>query len=182
MGNASARVTIDIRAQDLLQSGIRAGVIPTTFLQQLDLNNGTTDGKIDLIYGKSESGKAASSTTSYDLVGTSLTDSFGAAVSFAEVALIAIKNTRTTALAYLQVGPHATNGFGKFASSRGFWGATADVTNGSGNTIAPDSWLVLYNKDGVPCSGGASDILAVVTSAVSGDTNSWDILICGRSA
>src|SRR5574343_634125 len=105
MGNASARVNIDIRAQDLLQSGIKAGVIPITFLQQLDLINGT-----------SESSKAASSTTSYDLVGTSLTDSFGTAVSFAEVALIAIKNTRTTALAYLQVGPHATNGFGKLAS------------------------------------------------------------------
>ena len=181
MGTASARVNIDIRAQELLSSGIRAGVIPANFAVVLDLTNGTADGSCDLAYAASPSGIAASTVTSYDLAGA-LVDSFGTTLTFAEVCLIAVRNKRTTALAYLDVGPHATNGFGRLASSRGFWPADAAADADQGSIVAPDSWLVLYNKDGVPVTAGTGDVLRVTTSGVVGSTNAWDILILGRSA
>ncbi len=146
----------------------------------MDLNNGTADGNIDLIYGVSASSISASATTSYDLSG-SLT-SLGVTLLFSEIVFIIIKNKRTTALAYLIVGPHATNGFGKLVSSLGFWGATADVTNGAGTIIAPNSWAIFYSKQGVPVTAGSADVLAVVASAVSGNVNEFDLIIGGRSA
>jgi hypothetical protein len=112
----------------------------------------------------------------------SLINAVGGAVVFAEVCLIAVRNKRTTALAYLDVGPHATNGFGRLASSRGFWPADIAADADQGSIVAPDSWLILYNKDGVPVTAGTADILRVTTSAVVGSTNSWDILVLGRSA
>jgi hypothetical protein len=180
MGSASANIRIDVTARDILQSGVTQDASVRRFIQSLDLNNGTADGYIDLIYGVSASAIAASTTTSYDLVGT-LT-SLGVTLNFSEIVFIIVHNKRTTALAYLIVGAHATNGFGKLVSSLGFWGATADVTNGGGSVVAPNSWMILYNKQGVPCSAGATDILAVVTSGVAGSTNEFDIIIGGRSA
>jgi hypothetical protein len=181
MGTASARINIDLRAQELLASGIRAGVIPSTFSVVSDLTTGTSDGKIDLVFASTAASVSASTITSYDLAG-SLVDSFGNVLTFVEVVLIAVRNKRTTALAYLDVGPHATNGFGRLASSRGFWPADIGADADQGSIVAPDSWLVLYNADGVPVTAATADILRVTTSAVVGATNSWDILILGRSA
>ena len=181
MSTPSARINIDIQAVDILSAGINAGVIPAKFAVNTDLSTGTADGSIDLMYAKTETGIAASTITSYDLNGV-LTNAFGASVNFAEVCLIAIKNHRTTALAYLDIGPHATNGFGRLSSSRGFWPADAAADADQGSIVAPDSWLVLYNKDGVPVAAGTSDILRVTTSAVVGSTNTWSILVLGRSA
>lgn len=181
MGTSSARINIDIQALDILSAGVAAGVIPAKFLVQTDLNTGVSDGQCDLMFAKTESAIAASLITSYDLAG-SLKDSFGNTLTFVEVVLIAVRNKRTTALAYLDVGPHATNGFGRLAASRGFWPTDAGADNDQGNIAAPDSWMVLYSKDGVPVTAGTGDILRVTTSAVAGSTNSWDLLIIGRSA
>jgi hypothetical protein len=181
MGTASARIAVDIRAQELLSAGIRAGVIPSNFHVLLDLTTGTADGQADLVYATTASGVAASTVTSYDLAG-SLFDSFGTTLTFVEVCLIAVRNKRTTALAYLDVGPHATNGFGRLASSRGFWPADAAADADQGSIVAPDSWLVLYAKDGVPVTAGTGDVLRVTTSGVAGSTNTWDLLVIGRSA
>lgn len=180
MGTASARVNIDIQALDILSAGLVAGVIPAKFLQNFDLNTGTSDGQIDLAFGKTESSIAASTITTYDLAG-SLVGLNQAAAVFVEIVLIAIRNKRTTALAYLDIGPHATNGFGRLAASRGFWPADLAADADQGSIVAPDSWLVLYNKDGVPVTAGTGDILRVTTSAVAGATNSWDLLALGRS-
>lgn len=181
MATPSARVNIDIQAVELLNVGIRAGAIPAKFQISTDLNNGTSDGQIDLMWTKNETGIAASSTTSYDLTG-SLKDSFGSNVNFAEVVLIAVRNNHATQAKSILVGPHAVNGFGKLAANKGFWGATADVTNGSGNNVNAGCWTVLYDLAGVPVGAGASDILAVVAAAVAGDTYAWDVLVLGRSA
>lgn len=181
MANSSAKINIDIQAQELLASGIKAGVIPSRFAIFQDLPNGTADGSCDLVFAKTESSIAASTITSYDLAG-SLTDSFGTTLTFVEVVLIAVRNKRTTALAYLDVGPHATNGFGRLSSSRGFWPADIAADADQGSIVAPDSWLVLYSKDGVPVTAGTGDVLRVTTSGVAGSTNSWDILVIGRSA
>ena len=187
MSAAVAKVTLDITASNILSAGINAGAIPAKFQRLLDLNSGTSEGQIDLVYAKSESGKAASSTTSYDLAAGVL-DIYGTAMTFVEVVLIAIKNKRQTAQATLSIGPRATNGFGALASGRGFW--TAALGSGGGNIVMPastatsdhESWLVMYSEQGVPVTAGTGDVLAVTCSAISGDINAWDILILGRSA
>ena len=181
MSLPNAKVVIDIQAMDLIKAGIVAGVIPSKFLVNLDLNTGTLDGNIDLVYAVSESGIAASTITSYDLSG-SLKSPVGSAVVFAEVCLIALRNTRTTALAFLDIGPHATAGFGRVASSRGFWPPDAAADADQGSIVAPDSWIVMYAKDGVPVTATTADILRVSTSSVVGSINAWDLLILGRSA
>lgn len=174
MGN-SAKVTLTVEAFEVLNSGIKAGVIPSTFLEKMDLRSGTADGQIDLVYAVTTTAVAAGGTTEYDLDGV-LEDSFGNVITFAEVNMIAVRNKRSTALAWLQVGPAAATGFGTLTANKGFWLVATDRSN-----VGPDSWLVLYDKVGVPVTGALKD-LAIDTSAVVGATNSWDLLILGRSA
>ena len=172
----SGKIRLEVELRERLSQGLKVGVMPSKVVQDLDLANGTTDGKIDLGYYTQVTGGAASTTTVYDLAG-SLTDIGGNTITFAEVVAIYLYNRRATALAYLTVGPDATNGFGALASGKGFW---ADASDRS--VVGPASWLMLYDKVGVPVSGGSTDELAVTTSAVSGSTNAWDIVILGRSA
>jgi hypothetical protein len=175
----TVKVAVEITGIEAL-AGAGSGVVFDRFHQLLNLANGTSDGQINRLYFVQETLKAASATTSYDLSG-SLEDAFGDAVVFAEVCLIAIYNRRTTALANLNLGPHVTNGFGRLASSLGFWPADAAADADQGSIVMPEGWLVLYNPGGVPVTAGSGDILAVITSAVVGSTNSWDLMIAGRS-
>ena len=173
----SAKVLIDLIAKQNISNGKIKGTNNFPFLEDLKLSSGTDDGQIDLSYFETVTGIAASTTTVRDLAG-SLSDVEGNTLTFAEVALIAIRNLRTTALATLEIGPDATNGFGVLSSGRGFWSDASDR-----NVVHPNSgWLVLYAPDGVPVGAGSTDELAIITSAVSGSTNSWDLLILGRSA
>lgn len=182
MGNSTASISLNITARDVLNSGLAKGVIPMTFAQVLELSNGLTDSSIDLAWSATVTGGAASTTTSYDLVGTALKDKFGAPVSFAEVVLIAIRNNRTDAGAYLTVGPHATNGFGRLSGGKGFWVADLAADGDQGSVVGPSSWYVVFDPAGVPTVAGTGDILAVTTSGTVGSTNAWDILVLGRSA
>lgn len=182
MGNSSASISLNITARDVLNSGLAKGVIPMTFAQVLELNNGLTDANIDLAWSTSVVGGAASTTTSYDLVGTALKDKFGNVVSFAEVVLIAVKNNRADAGAYLVVGPHPTNGFGRLAGGKGFWVADLNADGDQGSVVGPSSWYVAFDPAGVPTAAGTADILAIITSGTAGSTNAWDILVLGRSA
>jgi hypothetical protein len=116
-----------------------------------------------------------------DLSGA-LTDSFGNVVQFAEVVLIALRNNRVDAGAYIQLAPAAANGFGRLASSKGFWPADIAADADQGNIVGPSAWLTLYDPTGVPVTAGTGDILSIITSATVGATNAWDILILGRSA
>ena len=182
MGADSATVSVNVTGLQMLAAdGLNGGVIPAQFLIDMALANGTADGQIDLCYAVYESGKAASTVFSYDLSGA-LTNKVAAACVFVEVVLIAVRNRRTTALAYLDVGPHATNGFGRLSGSRGFWPADIGSDADQGSIVAPSSWLILYNRDGVPVTAGTGDILRITTSGVSGATNEWDLVVLGRSA
>ena len=185
MATSRARFSIDIVGEQILSTAIQGGVIPARFVESLDMASGTSDGQIDLVWGKVESGIAASNTTQYDLSG-SLANIYGEAVVFAEVVLIAIKNTRTTALANISIGPHSSAGFGILTSGKGFWNAAQGSGGGSvvgpSSSAGPGSWYVVHDYTGVPVTATTADILSVVTSAVSGSTNDWQILIMGRSA
>jgi hypothetical protein len=181
MGNATASVSLQITARDVLTSGLKAGVIPIQFAQAVELNNGLLDSQIDLAWSASRVAMPASATTNMDLHGA-LTDSFGNTVQFHAVVLIALRNNRTTALANLTLAPAAANGFGRLASGLGFWPADIAADADQGNVVSPGGWLVLYAADGVPVTAGTADILSITTSGVTGSTNAWDILILGRSA
>ena len=181
MGNATASVNLSITARDVLNTGLKAGVIPIQFATAVELNNGLADGQIDLAWSTSRVGMAAGGTTNMDLSGA-LTDSFGNVVQFVKVVLIALRNNRTTALANITLAPGSSNGFGRLAAGLGFWPADIASDADQGNVCSPGGWLVLYAADGVPVTAGTGDILSITTSAVAGSTNAWDILVLGRSA
>lgn len=149
----------------------------------IDLANGTSAGQIDLAYSETKTGVAASTTTVYDLAG-SLTDLAGDTIAFAEVVLIAIRNRSTTAVNRIHIGPDATNGFGVEASNLGFWADASDrsVVAADFDSDANDgSWCIMHCRSGVAVSGGSTDELAVITQSGS-SSNTWDIVILGRSA
>ena len=177
----SALINLSITGRDIISSGLKAGVLPTSILQYLDLVNGVNDGQIDRLIYRQESGIAASTATAYDLAGA-LLDAEGNAITFAEVALLYVYNRRSTALAYLNVRPATANGFGRLASSRGFWPADVAVDADQGSIVDPLGHLLLYSRAGVPVTAGTGDQLEVLTSGVTGSTNAWDILILGRSS
>lgn len=181
MANApNARVTLSIHAAEVLTGGIKAGQIPHRFESLLNLNNGTSDGSIDLVWSERKTGVAASATTVYDLAGV-LTDSEGSTITFAEVVLIAIRNLSTDAVDHLEVGPDATAGFGVLASNRGFWADASDRSIVMPTIGANEGWIVMHAPGGVPVGAGSTDELAVITPSGSA-ANTWDILIIGRSA
>ena len=184
MGNSSASVSVLITARDVLTAGLARGVIPMQFAQVLELNNGLTDGSIDIVYADTKVGVAASNTPgqAYDLVGTSLKDNFGTSVSFAEVVLIALVNNRLDAGATLTLAPDVSAGFGRLSGGKGFWPADAAADGDQGSVVGPGGWIVLYDPTGVPATAATADVIRVITSATVGATNAWSILILGRSA
>lgn len=174
-----AKIDVNVTAWQVITDGIKQGALPARFSVLADLASGTSDGQINLVYAVTETAKAASSTTTYDL--TSLTYQ-GETINFAEVVLVAVYNKRTTALAYITVKPKAAAPFGLLAGSKGFWPADVAADNDQGDVVGPEGWFIKYDKVGVPAANGATDGLDIVCSAVAGDTNTWDILILGRAS
>lgn len=180
----NASVNIEIILNEIVASGMRNGLVPARFLQQMALATGTSDGQVNVGYYKRETGIGSAVTTSYDLVG-GLTDLAGATINFDEVVLIAIRNLSATAANYLVLAPHATNGFGIVSSNKGFWAAAGG--SGGGSVIPGDydsasdtgSWTILHSRVGIPAAAGSTDILAVITQSGT-SSNTWDLLILGR--
>jgi hypothetical protein len=184
MSTYNASVAIELVLNEIVQSGIKNGLIPSRFLQSMQLATGTSDGQINVGYYKIETGIGASATTVYDLVG-SLTDATGTTLNFDEVVLIAMRNLSGTAANYLTLGPDATAGFGVVASNKGFW--VAALGSGGGSVLPADydsvtgrgSWLILHSLVGIPAATGSTDELSVVTQGGT-SANTWEILIFGR--
>ena len=176
---AAAKITLDIALYDRLVKFFD-GTLPAGIKEVIDLANGTSDGlNCDLVYGITETGKAASSTTEYDLAG-SLTDINGNVITFKEVCLIALRNKRTTAGAYLLFGPSAANGFGL----TGPWNsalAAGGERVGPAYSSTQGSWVVHYDATGFAVTAGTADKLSVTCAAVAGDTYTWDLVVIGRS-
>lgn len=175
MSTATGKVILSVQAIEVLNEGVKAGVIPSKVLENLDLRAGTSDGQIDLAFVATETGKAVSSTTTYDLRG-GVNDSFGDSITFKEVCLILVRNKRTTNLAYLQVGPNSSDGFGTQVLNKGFFADASDRA-----VVGPEGWYVSYQPAGVSVDATHFN-LDVSTSTIVGDINTWDILILGRSA
>jgi len=177
--SVSGKIKIDCSFDEIWSNGVNPGSrIPNQFDLTKKLPQGTASGEIDLGVFIAADGVAAGANTDYDL--NALADALKGTQDFATVKLIAIRNNRTTALANLLIGPKdGTNGFGILGSptaGKGFWNAGTER-----NVVAPgEGWVVLWNADGVPVNATFKD-LRVTTSAVSGSTNSWDLMILGTS-
>lgn len=173
----SGSVLLDLAFQEVISAGPKIGPVTSRLLASYDLVNGTSDGQIDRGYAKRETGIGASATTVYDVI-AALNNTEGTSITMAEVVLVAIRNLSTTAANYLLVGPDATNGFGVVASNKGFW---ADASDRNVVPADGDSWVVLYSKGGVPAAAGSTDEIAVITQGGT-SSNTWDIMVLGRSA
>jgi hypothetical protein len=165
----TAKVLLSIEARSVLQEGVNAGVIPSKILENIDLSYGTSEGNIDLAWATTETAIAASTTTTYDLTSETF---LSEARVFKEVVLIAVRNKRETAAAYLSVGPDSSDGFG----ATGPWADASDRSR-----IGPEGWFVQYDPVGWTVDA-THKVLDVITSAVAGATNSWDIIVLGRSS
>jgi len=142
--------------------------------------NGEVAGKINLAAYVYASDIAASSITDYDL--RAITDSTGlqGELEFANVSAIVVQNLRTTAMAWLKVGPKdGTSGFGILGSPTanvGLFNAGTDRV-----VVPPGGCVVLASTQLIPTNVTFKD-LRIMASGVSGDTNSWKMLILGQSA
>lgn len=177
--SVSALADIKIVFNEIYSNGVNNPVnLPSEFRELLEYANGSSAGQVNLCVLITESGKAASGNTDYDLRALA-DDGTKGTVSFSAIHLIAFKNKRTTASALLLLGPKdGTNGVGiKDAPTAGlgFWNA------GTERIVVPQGGFVILQSDtAIPVNATYKD-LRVSTSAVSGDTNSWDLMILGRS-
>jgi hypothetical protein len=171
----NGRIALDLLFNEVVTSGVAPSSRIGRINELVDLATGTSDNQINAAYAVEVTGIGAT-TTVYDLLG-GLTGLDGAAISFDEVVLVAIKNLGTTATQYLTIGPEATAGFGVLASNVGFWAAA--IGSGGGSVVPADggSWVVHHCKGGVPVAAGSTDELSVVTP---GTGNTWRIMILGR--
>jgi len=178
----SATLDLAVAARLLYRPGDGQNIasLPVVVSSAISLPNGASAGKVDCAaYIKAEN-IAASANTDYDL--RALTDSTGLTgeQEFASVSAIVIKNTRSTALAWLKFGPKdGTNGaliLGSPTAGKGLFNAGTDRI-----VIPPNGIAVLYSGEAIPTSATFKD-LRVTASGVTGDTNGWEMLILGVSA
>jgi hypothetical protein len=154
--------------------------LPVGISSALKLPNGEAVGEINAVAFIRAENIAASANTDYDL--RALTDSTGLTgeQEFASVSAIVLRNRRSTALAWLKFGPKdGTNGaliLGSPTAGKGLFNAGTDRL-----VIPPNGIAVLYSGEAIPTSATFKD-LRVTASAVTGDTNAWDLLILGVSA
>lgn len=178
----NAALHLDLIATELFASGNKRGPLPARILSDVRMATGTADGAINKAFYKQYTGIGAGVTTSIDLVG-SLTDASGDTINFDEVVLIFIRNLSSAAANYLEIGPHATNGFGVLASNRGVWKDISDRTilpaDSTAANLGGGAFFLHYNVAGVPAAAGSTDILAITTGG-SASAAAFEVLILGR--
>lgn len=183
MSTVTGRAIIELSIREVISSlggeyFAKKGPIEHAFSRVWDLANGTSDGQINKVYSKVQTGIGSAVTTVYDLIGT-LTDADAAVINFDEVVGVLCFNLSSTAANYLTLGPDATNGFGVVASNKGFW--VAAIGSGGGDVIPADgeSFALHWCKTGVPAAAGSTDELSVVTQSGT-SANTWFIMVFGR--
>jgi hypothetical protein len=178
----TANLDLSLIMDELITDGNTKGAPKTTLLNLVRFANGTANGQINKGWHKLYTGIAASTTTSIDLIGT-LTDRSGNVINFDEVVLIYIRNLSDTAANYLEVGPHATNGFGVLAANRGIWKDASDrniiPADSTSGATGGGAFFLWHNVAGVPAAAGSTDILAITTGG-SASAATFEVLILGR--
>lgn len=134
--------------------------------------NGTGSGAADRIVAIG--GTLVSTTQQIDLSG-SLTDIYGASVSFVEARALIIRNTSEAAAKVLKLGGGANPAYS------GLFAASGDIViiPAVGPTGLPWIWSAGYDGGGLAVTGGTGDILTLDSGA---QTVTFEGLIIGVSA
>lgn len=153
---------------DVLQlSALDLATAQFPFLQDWSaaLSNGTGAGQASQVWSDTRS-LAGSATENLDLAG-SLTNAFGATVTFTKVKLIAVRaSSSNNAANAVQVSRGSSNGVPLFLAAS------------DGVALGPAGMLVIYDPTGFTVTASTGDILTV-TNGAGTNTVSYDILIVG---
>lgn len=165
-GQINLKASVNQKTTRALGSGYDAAEIGAV----LKVANGTGAGQADRVWSATRT-LAASATEDLDLVGTTLLDAFGAAVTFPKVTALIVR-----------AAPGNTNNVVVGAGTN----AWATLLNTTGTiTLRPGAWLAI--------AVGQTDISGYVTTAATGDILkvanggggtqvSYDIVVIGKSA
>lgn len=161
---------------DLNVTGKHTGVLdlgtatfPFALSSSFALANGTAAGQVDRAFTDTRT-LAASATENLDLAGT-LTDAFGATITFVTIKAIIIRAAAANNAAnQVQVTRPATNGVPFFMAA------------GDGISLAPGySFAWFGSGTGVTVTAGTGDLITVTNSAGTNSVN-YDVVILGTSA
>lgn len=164
--NTRLNVQLDATQTSALDLVSRSAPLSVSYRKQL--TNGTGANQADQVWSDQRT-IAASATDSIDLAG-SLTDAFGAALSFARLKLVMVK-AATGNTNNVNVTMPATNGVPLFLAA------------GDGVAVRPGGvWLwACTDATGVAVTAGTGDLLDVVNSGA-GSSVVYDIVIVGASS
>jgi hypothetical protein len=162
---ATARINLDIpwtAKKDVDGVNYSGG---KTFNNLIALVEGTSDGQLSKIVQKLAESVDATSANTYDLAG-SLTDQFGATITFTKIKLIAVVNKSTTELLYIG---------GNAAEIPLFGNVNDKLKIPAGGMALP--LAVSLNASGIAVTGTTGDILTIENPGAGAAT--YDILIAG---
>lgn len=162
-----ANLTAKLDVLQLATASLGVGGYATLPIQldwSVQLANGTGASQASQVYQLSST-LAGSASTNFDLAGT-LTNIFGATITFTKIKLLAIKAAAANNVANnLQVARPA-NGLVWFLAS------------GDGFYLAPGAFVIWYDPAGVAVTTGTADILTL-TNGAGVNTIAYDLLIVG---
>lgn len=163
----NTRALIDLSSELTTALDLASGSVPLRLQRQYNWPSGTAADQADRIFHDQRT-IAASGTDDLDLAG-SLTDPFGAALTFADVRLIfiaaALANTNNVIV-------------GGDANALLFGGAAAHTV-----TVRPGGMFLLAARDATAyaVTAGTGDILQVANSGA-GTSATYDVVVIGASA
>lgn len=167
----TTRLELAIRAFQTSALDLGAAAFQPQVNKTLNLADGTTAGRADRLWSDRRT-IAASGTDSLDLA-ASLTDAFGATITFAKVKLLYVEASASNSNNVLVGG----------AASNGFITPFADATDKL--LLRPGAGVVLWtgsaDATGYAVTASTGDILAIGNSGA-GTSVTYDIAIVGTSA
>jgi hypothetical protein len=163
-----ANLTVKLDILQLLAADLGLGgyaQLPIQIDASAQMSNGTGSGQASQVYQDTGS-LAGSASANLDLAG-SLTNIFGATITFTKIKLIYIKAAAANNVANnLQVSRGSSNGFVWFlAASDGFY-------------LAPGAFFLWYDPAGVAVTAATGDIVTL-TNGAGTNTIAYDVVLVG---
>jgi hypothetical protein len=168
MGLNNTKLTVSLSSTQTNPLDLATGQTPLSYVKSMVLSSGTAANQADRIFHDQRT-LAASATEDLDLAGV-LTDSFGAAITFARIKALLITaaagNTNVVNLTRT-----AVNGVPLFTAA------------GDGISILPSGGFAWWSPGatGVVVTPGTGDLLTVANGGA-GTSVTYDVVIIGASA
>jgi hypothetical protein len=163
-----ANITAKLDILQLLAADLGVGgyaTLPILIDWSVGVANGTGSGQASQVYQDTGS-LAGSASINIDLAG-SLTNIFGATITFTKIKLFAIKAAAANNVANnLNVAAGSANRFVWFLAVN------------DGVYLAPGAWFIWYDPAGVAVTAGTADIITL-TNAAGTNTIAYDVVIVG---